>query len=720
MKIIKKIKKNFWFYIIQLFIIIISLLIIDYNVFNNIDLEIYWNFIEKRNFIYEKIDKNFKINLEKITIIWIDEKFFNNESISIQWLHRWYYSKVIDNINKYNPNTIWIDVLFESPFNFSENDRRSITLNQIFKLFDEDLAKSLSDKIVLASMYSSNMNTFIKPNDIFLQNNPWIWHINSEIYKRYDIWIKTFIKDYNIKPFSVEIFHKYKKKLLESNYWKWIEVDINIYENKNFFNIWNLNIPTIKNEFWDKFIFTPLYKTNHNDFNYISFYDILKNDNDYSSKIENKIVFIWAIDPSLQDIKPSLIWQTPWVLYHANQVLSFLNNDHIYVLDKRNTYFLIFFILIINIFILLIYKNKWSQKFVFILFISEIILLVFLWYIFSILSITSNKYNISIFLPIWTIIWIIFLQLIFTSIYYIIEVRNLKENFQKLLNLYVWKNISSKSKEDNISIKQAKEWNIWIYFSDIEWFTNISEKLTPEETIEFLNIYLEKMSENLSINNWFIDKYIWDSVMAFWEWENACDNAAKSSILNIKSINDINNIINKKLKLNINLKTRIWLHYWNAIIWDIWSENYKLNYTIIWDNVNLWSRLEWINKYYWTNICASENFIKQINSNEIIYRKLDKIRVKWKWKSVVIYEIMPYFRSLISNEQKNIINNFIKLFENWIEEYFKWNFNIAINLFKEAYLLKSDETCNIFIKRCEKLLSSNLINWDWIWDFKDK
>ena len=55
-----------------------------------------------------------------------------------------------------------------------------------------------------------------------------------------------------------------------------------------------------------------------------------------------------------------------------------------------------------------------------------------------------------------------------------------------------------------------------IMFMDIRGFTPISEKLTPEELVTFLNTLLSPLTDVILKYEGAIDKYIGDSIMAFW------------------------------------------------------------------------------------------------------------------------------------------------------------------------------------------------------------
>ena len=55
-----------------------------------------------------------------------------------------------------------------------------------------------------------------------------------------------------------------------------------------------------------------------------------------------------------------------------------------------------------------------------------------------------------------------------------------------------------------------------IFFQDVRSFTSLSEKLSPTELIDFLNLLLGQLSEIINEEAGTIDKYIGDSIMAFW------------------------------------------------------------------------------------------------------------------------------------------------------------------------------------------------------------
>ena len=157
------------------------------------------------------------------------------------------------------------------------------------------------------------------------------------------------------------------------------------------------------------------------------------------------------------------------------------------------------------------------------------------------------------------------------------------------------------------------------------------------------------------------------------------------------------------------LKVRSWVHLWEAIIWNIWAPGRKMNFTALWDTVNLASRLEWVNKYYHSYVCLSEDFIQHV-SKEYIMCELDAIKVLWKEKAVKIFTLL--------GKEWNISPKLLtqkEQYEHALELYRKWDFLRAQELFEEL----SEEKflpAKTLLERTQKfLIHPPEKNWDGTW-----
>ena len=68
-------------------------------------------------------------------------------------------------------------------------------------------------------------------------------------------------------------------------------------------------------------------------------------------------------------------------------------------------------------------------------------------------------------------------------------------------------------KEADLSVEKKE---LTMFFSDIAGFTTVSEHLSPDNLIKNISQYFEGMSQIILSNEGTLDKYIGDSVMAFW------------------------------------------------------------------------------------------------------------------------------------------------------------------------------------------------------------
>ncbi len=177
-------------------------------------------------------------------------------------------------------------------------------------------------------------------------------------------------------------------------------------------------------------------------------------------------------------------------------------------------------------------------------------------------------------------------------------------------------------------------------FSDIEGFTTISEKTPSDILIKHLSEYLSELSTIIIHHHGTIDKYIGDSIMAFWgapeRDEQQVYHACQAVWLCSRRLHDLN--VEWARQGRSIMVTRFGLHQGEAIVGNVGSAD-RLNYTVIGDNVNLGSRLESINKMYGTHVIASETVYEKAK-DKFLFRILDKVAVKGKNNGIKIYEMV--------------------------------------------------------------------------------
>ncbi len=213
----------------------------------------------------------------------------------------------------------------------------------------------------------------------------------------------------------------------------------------------------------------------------------------------------------------------------------------------------------------------------------------------------------------------------------------IKSTFSKFVSKTVVNQLLSHP--DNLQLG-GEDRIITVFFSDIRGFTSISEALTPQQLVNFLNEYLSVMTEIIIKYDGTLDKYMGDAIMAFWgaplPMEDHAIRACKCSLEMMEQLHIMQEkwMAEGKPPMNIG----IGLNTGNATVGNMGSAN-RMDYTCMGDTVNLGSRLEGINKVYETNIIMSEYTYEQVKSF-VIARELDLIQVKGKTQPVRIYELL--------------------------------------------------------------------------------
>ena len=252
---------------------------------------------------------------------------------------------------------------------------------------------------------------------------------------------------------------------------------------------------------------------------------------------------------------------------------------------------------------------------------------------------------------------------------------------------------------ENITVGHAESDIITILFSDIRSFTDISESMEPTELMEFLNTFLQFMSEPIHMNHGFVDKFIGDAIMALFDQPGKPDaiearDAVRSGLEMQSSLVRFNNLRAKQNYPPTNIG--IGVHSGPVVIGTLGSES-RMDSTVLGDAVNLASRLEGLTKNYRLPMLVSEdskNLI--IHLEEFNWRLLDRITVKGKSEPVRIYEVFNQY------SDKNYENKLkaASVFEEAMTPYLSKNWEAAIEGFKECdELLPEDASIEMYLNR---------------------
>jgi adenylate cyclase len=385
---------------------------------------------------------------------------------------------------------------------------------------------------------------------------------------------------------------------------------------------------------------------------------------------------------------------TPGIEIHANMLLSLMNDDFVKPLGVSAT---IVFIGLLSI-VLTLVNRTWSPLKSISIFMGVAIL----YLLASFLLFSRHK----IFLPLSAPFLLMIVNFVASGITSYMGVEKKRRYLGKAFSLYLSPQVAKKVLEDPERLRLGGERvRATVLFTDLAGFTEISERMEPEGVVSILTRYATEMTKIIFKYNGTLDKFIGDAVMALWgtpaedsvQALHAC-RAALEMQRRMKGLSKELDIPGHRLSM------RIGINAGTVMAGNMGSEE-RFEFTVIGDHVNIASRLEGLNKIYGTEIIISESIWTEI-AQELTTRELDLVRVKGKTQAIRVYE-------LVDGERKPHMD----LFENGLRLYQGGDFHSARERFLESLKMNpEDKPSQLFLKRCDYLISTPPEGWDGVWD----
>ncbi len=215
-----------------------------------------------------------------------------------------------------------------------------------------------------------------------------------------------------------------------------------------------------------------------------------------------------------------------------------------------------------------------------------------------------------------------------------------KRAIQSMFGAYVDPGVVAQLVRNPASLQLAGERReATVFFSDLAGFTDLSEKLPPEQMVEVVNAYLDATSECLHRHGAYVDKYIGDAVMAVLGAPQSLPDhplaACRAALEARAAITDIN--ARYADRVGVRLEVRIGLNTGEMIVGNLGSSR-KKQYTVMGDAVNLASRLEGANKAFGTGILLGEETARRVQAT-MVTRPLARLRVKGKLQAIEVHTL---------------------------------------------------------------------------------
>ena len=234
------------------------------------------------------------------------------------------------------------------------------------------------------------------------------------------------------------------------------------------------------------------------------------------------------------------------------------------------------------------------------------------------------------------------------------------------------------------------------FFSDIRGFTPLSENMSPELLVQFLNEYFSEMTQLVLKYEGTVDKYMGDAIMAFYgaplEQADHAKRACKTAVDMMIRLRELQAGWEARGLPSVDIG--IGINSGEMSVGNMGSDT-RFDYTIMGDNVNLAAHLEGANKEYGSNIIISEFTYQLIQDDSFLVRSLDTVRVRGKETPVTVYELIGYGNYYA--QKKPLVETFC----HGLQAYKQQEWAQAIALFEEALALDPDDgPSRIYVDRC--------------------
>jgi len=242
--------------------------------------------------------------------------------------------------------------------------------------------------------------------------------------------------------------------------------------------------------------------------------------------------------------------------------------------------------------------------------------------------------------------WLIYLVLTFVN--YFREQkqrRQIRSAFGYYLSPHMVEQLASSPEK---LVLGGEERRMTILFSDVRGFTTISEhyKDDPQGLTRLMNRFLTPLTNAIIERKGTIDKYIGDAIMAFWnapvddheQEANACEAAlemlSRADTLNgeLKREAETNGGVYMPLRIGIGLNTG------PCVVGNMGSD-FRFNYSVLGDTVNLASRLEGRTKDYRIPVVIGSR-TAQGAKQKFAVMEIDLIMVKGKKQPEAVFTVL--------------------------------------------------------------------------------
>jgi class 3 adenylate cyclase len=173
-----------------------------------------------------------------------------------------------------------------------------------------------------------------------------------------------------------------------------------------------------------------------------------------------------------------------------------------------------------------------------------------------------------------------------------------------------------------------------IFYSDIQGFTSIVERMQPRRLVDMLNEYFQTLIEPIERNGGIVNQFLGDAMLVTFNIPIADPQHARNAV---RTAAEIQRVMHERKFAGVELVTRIGINTGMVIAANVGSGR-RVHYAVYGDAVNLAARLEQLNKEYGTRVLVSGTTMELLDGDHKLL-PVGEVVVRGKTVPVKLYRL---------------------------------------------------------------------------------
>ena len=187
---------------------------------------------------------------------------------------------------------------------------------------------------------------------------------------------------------------------------------------------------------------------------------------------------------------------------------------------------------------------------------------------------------------------------------------------------------------------EGEQHEIAVLFCDIRGFTELSEALSPQDTVALLNTYYATMSDCVKRHYGAVNQFVGDEIFVTFgvplAYPNNAENAVFCALEMMQRLEELNADFRARFEREI--KIGIGVNYGEVVAGNLGSED-RIDYSVTGDTVNTGKRIEMLTRAKPNTVLISEGV--QASTQGLFQTKAwEPVAVKGKREKLQVYEVL--------------------------------------------------------------------------------